>query len=70
VGKAELNTLRRQVQKVERLERELQEAREALWLAVVAAHASGESVAGIARQLGVSRARVYQLIEKANGSQH
>lgn len=48
--------------KVQRLTRELDEAREELRQAMTAARDSGETVSEIARRLGVTRARVYQVI--------
>ncbi len=51
-------------QRVARLEAELAQAREQLRRDVAKAHASGETVSEIARRLGVTRARVYQLLGK------
>jgi DNA-directed RNA polymerase sigma subunit (sigma70/sigma32) len=52
-------------QRVERLARELDEARRDLRRRILAAHSDGESIAEIGRQLGVTRSRVYQLLEQA-----
>lgn len=54
----------RTARRVERLTQELATARNELQRDVTAAHRSGESVAEIARTLGVTRTRVYQLLEK------
>ncbi len=48
--------------KVERLERELAEARDQLRQDLLAAHEAGESVSELARRLDVSRTRIYQMI--------
>ena len=48
--------------RVSRLEAELAQAREQLRSDVAKAHESGESVSEIARLLGVTRARIYQLL--------
>lgn len=53
-----LKTARR----VSRLERELTQAREQLRRDVLVTHEAGESVSEIARRLGVTRSRVYQLL--------
>jgi DNA-directed RNA polymerase specialized sigma24 family protein len=63
MAKANLRMIKLKHAKVERLTRELEEAREELRLAVVAAREGGETVAEIARTLGVTRARVYQLLK-------
>jgi DNA-directed RNA polymerase specialized sigma24 family protein len=63
MAKADIRMVKLKHAKVERLTRELEEAREELRLAVVAARESGETVAEIARTLGVTRARVYQMIQ-------
>jgi DNA-directed RNA polymerase specialized sigma24 family protein len=63
MAKADIRMVKLKHAKVERLARELAEAREELRLAVVAARESGETVAEIARTLGVTRARVYQMIQ-------
>jgi len=47
---------------VSRLEADLAQAREQLRSDVAKAHDSGESVSEIARRLGVTRARIYQLL--------
>jgi len=52
----------RAARRVERLTLDLEAAREDLRQKVRAAHDAGESVSEIARQLGVTRARVYQLL--------
>lgn len=60
-----MTKMERVARRVERLTLELEQARDELRQAVVAAHDSGESIAEIARRLEVTRARVYQIIEKA-----
>ncbi len=50
--------------RVSRLEAELAQAREELRRDVARAHESGESVSEIARRLGVTRARIYQLLDR------
>jgi DNA-directed RNA polymerase specialized sigma24 family protein len=67
VGAADLARVEKIARKVERLTLELDQAREELRAAVVTAHGAGESVSEIARRLHVTRARVYQIMEKANG---
>jgi DNA-directed RNA polymerase specialized sigma24 family protein len=52
----------RTAKKVTRLEEELAQAREQLRVEVAATHEAGESVSEIARRLGVTRTRVYQLL--------
>lgn len=49
-------------EEVERLTRELEQARGDLRAAVQAAHRAGESVSELARRMGVTRTRVYQLL--------
>lgn len=51
--------------RVDKLAAELERARQDLRDAVQAAHERGETVSEIARQLGVSRQRVYQLLGRA-----
>lgn len=51
--------------RVDKLAAELVRARQELRDAVQAAHERGETVSEIARQLGVSRQRVYQLLGRA-----
>jgi DNA-binding MarR family transcriptional regulator len=62
MGKAEMTKLVQTAKRVSRLEAELAQAREQLRSDVAKAHESGESVSEIARRLGVTRARVYQLL--------
>jgi DNA-directed RNA polymerase specialized sigma24 family protein len=62
MAEADLVKVVRLAQKVERLTRELDDAREELRVAVVAAHERGESVSELARRLGVTRTRIYQLL--------
>jgi DNA-directed RNA polymerase sigma subunit (sigma70/sigma32) len=64
-ARVEVTRMLQASRRVERLTRELQEARETLRLRIVAAHDAGASVSEIARQLGVTRTRVYQLIERS-----
>lgn len=49
---------------VDRLTRELEQARGRLRVAVQKAHGAGESVSEIARRMGVTRTRVYQLLNR------
>ncbi len=58
-------TMEKLARRVEKLTADLERARDELRGAVVAAHDSGESVSEIARRLEVTRARVYQLIERS-----
>ena len=62
MGEAELNKLKETAERVERLEHDLEEARGQLRRDVRRAHESGESVSELARRLGVTRTRVYQLL--------
>jgi DNA-binding MarR family transcriptional regulator len=55
--------LLRTASRVEELERNLSEARTQLRLDLAAARASGESISELARRLGVTRARIYQLLK-------
>jgi DNA-directed RNA polymerase specialized sigma24 family protein len=52
----------RAAEKVDRLTRELEDARAELRAAVRSARDAGESVSEMARRLGVSRTRVQQLL--------
>lgn len=54
----------RTAKRVARLEAELVDARDQLRRDVATAHEAGETVSEIARQLGVTRTRVYQLLER------
>jgi transposase-like protein len=49
---------------VRRAEQSVRKARKELRAAIVAARANGESLAAIARTLGVTRQRVSQLLER------
>ena len=60
----EMAGMLRAAKRVERLTQQLEEAREDLRRRVVAAHDAGESVSEIARRLGVTRARVYQILNR------
>jgi transposase-like protein len=62
MGKAEMAKMVQTAKRVSRLEAELAQAREQLRSDVAKAHESGESVSEIARRLGVTRARIYQLL--------
>ncbi len=62
MGELELAKMLRTAQRIERLEQELVELRAQLRADVVKAHESGESVSELARRLGVTRTRVYQLL--------
>lgn len=64
MGGKELMNVVKQHQKVERLTLDLAGARIELWRALKEAHDSGETVSELARRLGVTRQRVYQLLEK------
>jgi transposase len=57
--------LLRVARKVERLTKELESARKDLRRSLAAAHASGESISELARRLGLTRARIYQLLDRA-----
>jgi DNA-directed RNA polymerase specialized sigma24 family protein len=57
---AEIMTVAR---RIERLEAELEAARVELRQSVTLARRRGETVSEIARRLGVSRARVYQILK-------
>jgi DNA-directed RNA polymerase specialized sigma subunit len=56
--------LARDARRVERLTNELEQAREDLRRSLQAAHDSGETVSELARQLHVTRARVYQMLQR------
>lgn len=58
----DLDKLRRGARKVERLERELEAARSDLRRLATNAYEGGETIAEIARTLGVTRQRIYQLL--------
>lgn len=62
VGKAEMTKMLKTWRRIAVLEEELAVRRQELREQVVAAHDSGESVSEIARRLGVTRSRVYQLL--------
>jgi hypothetical protein len=67
----ELARVRQVSEKLARLEREMRETRLQLHALVLAAHRSGETVSEIARQLDLSRQRIYQMLaaaEKEAGS--
>ena len=57
-----MTRLLRTANRVDRLTRELEQARDELRRDLKAAHESGESVSELARRLGVTRARIYQLL--------
>ena len=57
-----MTKLLRTANRVDRLTRELEQAREELRANLKAAHDSGESVSELARRLGVTRSRIYQLL--------
>jgi DNA-directed RNA polymerase specialized sigma24 family protein len=59
-----LGQVRQAAAKVRRAERALLKARKELRAAIVAARENGESLAAIARTLGVTRQRVSQLLER------
>jgi DNA-binding phage protein len=64
MAKPELARVARAARKVERAEGDLQRAREELQTAVQAAVDTGETIAEIARTIGVSRQRVYQILRR------
>jgi len=64
MGKVEMTRMLKTAKRVSRLEAELAQAREELRRDVARAHESGESVSEIARRLGVTRARIYQLLDR------
>lgn len=57
-----MTKLLRTAQRVERLTKELEEARADLRRDLRLAHDSGETVSGLARRLNLSRARIQQLL--------
>jgi DNA-directed RNA polymerase sigma subunit (sigma70/sigma32) len=59
---ASLTRVARAATKVRRTEEALRRAREDLRQAIVAAHDGGETLAAIARTLGVTRQRVKQIV--------
>jgi hypothetical protein len=59
-----LSRVRRAAAKVHRAEQTVREARRELRAAIAAARNEGESMAAIARALGVTRQRVSQLLER------
>jgi DNA-binding MarR family transcriptional regulator len=59
-----LSRVRRAAAKVQRAEQTVREARRELRAAIAAARNEGESMAAIARALGVTRQRVSQLLER------
>jgi DNA-directed RNA polymerase sigma subunit (sigma70/sigma32) len=56
--------IRQAARKVERLEAQLDEARRAYWTQLLEAHRGGMTLGQIAAELGISRERVRQLIDK------
>jgi DNA-directed RNA polymerase specialized sigma24 family protein len=62
MAREDLVRIVQKARKVERLTLELEQAREELRQAIVVAHEHGETISEIARRLGVSRQRVYQLL--------
>jgi transposase-like protein len=64
MGKAEMAKMLRTAQRIAKLEQELVELRRQLRDDVVKAHESGESVSELARRLGVTRSRIYQLLDR------
>jgi DNA-directed RNA polymerase sigma subunit (sigma70/sigma32) len=56
--------IKQAARKVERLEQQLDDARRDYWAAVDDAHKAGMSLGEIASELGISRERVRQLIDK------
>jgi DNA-directed RNA polymerase sigma subunit (sigma70/sigma32) len=63
VAKEDVQRVLRAARRVEKLSGELERARADLRQAVTLAHERGETVSGLARKLGVTRQRVYQLLE-------
>lgn len=63
MGRTEMTQLLRTARRVEQLESSLSEARAQLRRDLVAAHRSGETVSELARRLGLTRARIYQLLK-------
>ena len=55
----------RAAKRVERLTLELEQAREELRQKIAPAHDSGVSISEIARQLGLTRTRIYQLLDRS-----
>ncbi len=62
MGEQELANMVRTQREIETLEAKLAKKREQLRADVVKAHESGESVSELARNLGVTRTRIYQLL--------
>jgi DNA-directed RNA polymerase sigma subunit (sigma70/sigma32) len=62
MAEEDLVRVERAAQRVEKLSDELDRARDNLRVAVAAAHDKGETISELARRLGVSRQRVYQLL--------
>jgi DNA-binding MarR family transcriptional regulator len=62
MAKEDLVRLERAARRVERLSKELDRGREELRLALQTAHDKGETISELARRLGVSRQRVYQML--------
>jgi len=60
----EMAKLLEAAKEVDRLTGELEDAREALRACVQDAHNAGETVSEIARRMGVTRTRVYQLLKR------
>ena len=60
----QLAALARSANRVRDAEERLQGMRDALWSEAVEARKAGGSVSAIARALGVSRTRVYTLLER------
>ncbi len=56
--------IKQAARKVEKLEQQLDDARRDYWAAVDDAHKAGMSLGEIAAELGISRERVRQLIDK------
>ncbi len=59
-----MTRIRQAAKKVERLEAQLEEARRAYWEQILEAHRGGMTYSEIAADLGISRERVRQLVDK------
>jgi DNA-binding MarR family transcriptional regulator len=64
MGEAEMARMLKTAKRIAALEQELSTLRKQLRADVTKAHESGETVAQLARSLGVTRSRIYQLLGK------
>lgn len=62
MAREDLVRVERAARRVEKLAADLERARDDLRKALIVAHGRGETISELARRLGVSRQRIYQLL--------